>query len=294
MGTSKKLRNGNKASSPPQPRVAVRIEVDQLYVHLKQGLHHPDPTGALLDLLPRLLTAVEERTGGRITIREVYADFSRLTGLQNPLYALGITSLHVPCRPRKSSVDMAICIAVTDALHLDPHLGIEVLGAGDADYGPLVHRLQKHGREIWLVAFGPTIAADLREAVGSKHIIDAADYLIPAPSAESPNDHTDLELSREVISSMIEDFVFAKGYQEVYAGPFRTHFLKEHGISQAQFAAAIHLLELEGVLTAVKRPKRENDDTYTVWIPNPEHRLVRALTGSRIWPLRRGAAARAA
>ncbi len=109
---------------------------------------------SLAGLLRRL-----ERFSHNVRIR-AYADWRRFPGVQSRLRSYDVETIETPgSGGGKNSADMQIAVdALATAAASDPPARL-VLVSGDADFTPVVERLQRQGVEIWVLG-PPNASAD--------------------------------------------------------------------------------------------------------------------------------------
>ncbi len=154
------IKNKTHPLKHPDQRVGVFIDVQNMYYSAKN----------LFGAKVNFGNIVKEATAGRKLIRAL-AYVVRTEGKEeqpffDALYNLGIETKERPLQifyggEKKADWDVGITV---DAIRLSPSLDTIILVSGDGDYIPLIEYLRNQGKQVEVVAFGPTASTRLVEA----------------------------------------------------------------------------------------------------------------------------------
>lgn len=124
------------------PRIAVFLDYENLAISARQDL------GVTFDYGP-IADAIASR--GRVVSRKAYADWTLFAEDRKQLTRHHIELIEIPQRmgaSRKNAADIKLAVdAVEVALSRD-YIDTFVLGTGDSDFSPLVHKLREHDKIV--------------------------------------------------------------------------------------------------------------------------------------------------
>jgi len=155
-----KIKVRTKIKKPPEQRVAVFIDTNNLY-HSAKNLY-----GARVNFKELLKKAIS----GRKFIRAFAYVVRTKTGEEKP-FLEALKNLGIETREKElqeyfgglKKADWDVGIAV-DAIRIAPSVDVIVLASGDGDFLQLVEYLKNQGKRVEVIAFGRTTSTKLKEA----------------------------------------------------------------------------------------------------------------------------------
>jgi len=155
-----KIKARTKIKKPPEQRVAVFIDTNNLY-HSAKNLY-----GARVNFKELLKKAIS----GRKFIRAFAYVVRTKTGEEKP-FLEALKNLGIETREKElqeyfgglKKADWDVGIAV-DAIRIAPSVDVIVLASGDGDFLQLVEYLKNQGKRVEVIAFGRTTSTKLKEA----------------------------------------------------------------------------------------------------------------------------------
>ncbi len=124
------------------PRIAVFLDYENLAISARQDL------GVTFDYAP-IADAIASR--GRVVVRKAYADWTLFDDDRKKLTRHHIELIEIPQRmgaSRKNAADIKLAVdAVELALSRD-YIDTFVLGTGDSDFSPVVHKLRELDKTV--------------------------------------------------------------------------------------------------------------------------------------------------
>ena len=155
-----KIKARTKIKKPPEQRVAVFIDTNNLY-HSAKNLY-----GARVNFKELLKKAIS----GRKFIRAFAYVVRTKTGEEKP-FLEALKSLGIETREKElqeyfgglKKADWDVGIAV-DAIRIAPSVDVIVLASGDGDFLQLVEYLKNQGKRVEVIAFGRTTSTKLKES----------------------------------------------------------------------------------------------------------------------------------
>ena len=140
------------------PRIAVFLDYENLAISARQDLGVVFDYGVIAD-------AVASR--GRVVVRKAYADWTLFDDDRKKLTRHHIELIEIPQRmgaSRKNAADIKLAVdAVEMALSRD-YIDTFVLGTGDSDFSPVVHKLRELDKTVIGVGVEKTTSALLPPA----------------------------------------------------------------------------------------------------------------------------------
>jgi uncharacterized LabA/DUF88 family protein len=140
------------------PRIAVFLDYENLAISARQDL------GVTFDYGP-IADAIASR--GRVVVRKAYADWTLFDEDRKKLTRHHIELIEIPQRmgaSRKNAADIKLAVdAVEMALSRD-YIDTFVLGTGDSDFSPVVHKLRELDKTVIGVGVEKTTSALLPPA----------------------------------------------------------------------------------------------------------------------------------
>lgn len=232
------------------PRIAVFLDYENLAISARQDL------GVVFDYAP-VADAIASR--GRVVVRRAYADWNLFEEDRKHLTRHHMELIEIPQRMgrRKNAADIKLSVdAVELALDRD-YIDTFVLGTGDSDFSPLVHKLREFDKRV--IGFGV-------EKTTSNLLPPACDEFLfyerlgglepvePAEEADSPL----LALEKLVMRTL--SGMQTSGDTSVLASQLkRTLLRKDSTFSEAEygfrsFGELLHHLQNRGVLVTSAGP----------------------------------------
>jgi len=155
-----KIRKSEKFKKPPDQRVAVFIDTNNLY-HSAKNLY-----GARVNFGELLKTAISNRKFVRALAYVVRTKTGEEKPFLEALKILGIETREKELQEyygglKKADWDVGITV---DAIRIAPSVDVIVLASGDGDFLQLVEYLKNQGKRIEVLAFGNTTSTKLKEA----------------------------------------------------------------------------------------------------------------------------------
>jgi uncharacterized protein (TIGR00288 family) len=132
-------------TSPPddEERIALFLDYENLAIGARDALH-----GGPLDFRP-IADALAAR--GRVVVRRAYADWSRFDEDRRELTRHHVELIEIPQRMglvRKNAADIKMAVDAIELSFERDYITTFVLGTGDSDFTPLVHKLRELNRRV--------------------------------------------------------------------------------------------------------------------------------------------------
>jgi len=126
-----------------EERIALFLDYENLAIGARDDLN-----GASFDLKP-LADALAER--GRVVVRRAYADWSYFDEDRRMLTAHHVELIEIPQRlgaVRKNAADIKMAVDAIELSFERDYITTFVIGTGDSDFTPLVHKLRELNRRV--------------------------------------------------------------------------------------------------------------------------------------------------
>jgi uncharacterized LabA/DUF88 family protein len=125
-----------------EERIALFLDYENLAIGARDSLN-----GAAFDFKP-LAEALAER--GRVVVRRAYADWSLFDEDRRMLTRHNVELIEIPQRlgARKNAADIKMAVDAMELCFERDYLSTFVLGTGDSDFTPLVHKLRGLNRRV--------------------------------------------------------------------------------------------------------------------------------------------------
>lgn len=232
------------------PRIAVFLDYENLAISARQDL------GVLFDYAP-VADAIASR--GRVVVRKAYADWTLFSDDRKSLTRHHMELIEIPQQMgrRKNAADIKMAVdAVELALDRD-YIDTFVIGTGDSDFSPLVHKLREFDKQV--IGFGveKTTSALLPPACDEFLFYERLGGLEPA---EPPQDQEPPLLALEKMVMRTLSGMQTSGETTVLASQLkRTLLRKDSTFSEAEygfrsFGELLHHLANRGILTLSAGP----------------------------------------
>src|SRR5438477_7743958 len=124
-------------------RIALFLDYENLAIGAREALH-----GAVFDMGP-VADALAER--GRVVVRRAYADWSYFEDDRRMLARHNVELIEIPQRMgavRKNAADIKMAVDAVELCFERDYITTFVLGTGDSDFTPLVHKLRELNRRV--------------------------------------------------------------------------------------------------------------------------------------------------
>jgi uncharacterized protein (TIGR00288 family) len=126
-----------------EERIALFLDYENLAIGAREALG-----GSPLDFRP-IADALAER--GRVVVRRAYADWSRFGEDRRELTRHHVELIEIPQRMgavRKNAADIKMAVDAVELCLERDYITTFVLGTGDSDFTPLVHKLRELNRRV--------------------------------------------------------------------------------------------------------------------------------------------------
>jgi uncharacterized LabA/DUF88 family protein len=164
-----------------EERIALFLDYENLAISAREHLG-----GMEFDFRP-VADALAER--GRVIVRRAYADWSFFDEDRRRLTRSHVELIEIPQRMGASRKNAADIKMVVDALELAferPYISTFVLGTGDSDFTPLVHKLRELNKRVIGVGVERSTSALLPPACDEFLFYDRLEGVEVSPRAEAP------------------------------------------------------------------------------------------------------------
>ena len=124
-------------------RIALFLDYENLAIGAREALGRPD-----FDFRP-IADALAER--GRVVVRRAYADWSNFETDRRMLTRYQVELIEIPQRMgqvRKNAADIKMAVDAIELSFERDYITTFVLGTGDSDFTPLVHKLRELNRRV--------------------------------------------------------------------------------------------------------------------------------------------------
>jgi uncharacterized protein (TIGR00288 family) len=129
--------------NPDEERIALFLDYENLAIGAEEQLRLDH-----LDFRP-IADALAER--GRVVVRRAYADWSRFDEDRRTLTRHHVELIEIPQRMgsvRKNAADIKMAVDAIELCFERDYITTFVLGTGDSDFTPLVHKLRELNRRV--------------------------------------------------------------------------------------------------------------------------------------------------
>lgn len=128
---------------PDDERIALFLDYENLAIGARDALG-----GAAFDLKP-ITDALADR--GRVVVRRAYADWSMFDEDRRMLTRHHVELIEIPQRMgavRKNAADIKMAVDAVELAFERDYITTFVIGTGDSDFTPLVHKLRELNKEV--------------------------------------------------------------------------------------------------------------------------------------------------
>jgi uncharacterized protein (TIGR00288 family) len=126
-----------------EERIALFLDYENLAIGAREQLHVPE-----FEFRP-IADALAER--GRVVVRRAYADWLRFDDDRRMLTRHHVELIEIPQRMgsvRKNAADIKMAVDAIELCFERDYITTYVLGTGDSDFTPLVHKLRELNRRV--------------------------------------------------------------------------------------------------------------------------------------------------
>lgn len=143
---------------PERRRFAVFIDYDNIAIGIKASRNLSFKYEPVLDWI---------RSRGEVLTQVAYGSWSSHAGarqVQSRLAALGVRMEHLETVPSggKNGADIALALEALELVFTQEHIDSFCIVSGDSDFLPLVHKLKRYNKRVYICACQDTISANLR------------------------------------------------------------------------------------------------------------------------------------
>ena len=129
--------------TPDEERIALFLDYENLAIGARETLHRPE-----FDFGP-IADALAER--GRVVVRRAYADWTNFESDRRMLTRHQVELIEIPQKMgavRKNAADIKMAVDAIELCLERDYITTFVLGTGDSDFTPLVHKLRELNRRV--------------------------------------------------------------------------------------------------------------------------------------------------
>ena len=129
--------------TPDEERIALFLDYENLALGAREQLHHAE-----FDFGP-IADALAER--GRVVVRRAYADWTKFESDRRMLTRHQVELIEMPQKMgavRKNAADIKMAVDAIELCLERDYITTFVLGTGDSDFTPLVHKLREQNRRV--------------------------------------------------------------------------------------------------------------------------------------------------
>ena len=134
--------------SDPEERIGLYLDYENLAIGARKNL------GAAFDFGP-VADAMAER--GRVIVRKAYADWSSFDSDRRMLARHQVELIEIPQRlgaSRKNAADIKLAVDAIELAFERDYITTYVIGTGDSDFTPLVHKLRELDKRVIGIGVG--------------------------------------------------------------------------------------------------------------------------------------------
>ena len=171
--------------TPDDERIALFLDYENLAIGAREALGR-----SLFDFRP-IADALAER--GRVVVRRAYADWSYFEEDRRALTRHQIELIEIPQRmgsPRKNAADIKMAVDAIELCFERDYITTFVLGTGDSDFTPLVHKLRELNRRVIGVGVEASTSGLLPPACDEFLFYERLEGLEPVAPRRSPRSRT--------------------------------------------------------------------------------------------------------
>ena len=178
-------RYGRDCLSNDEERIALFLDYENLAIGAQEQLHL-----AQFDFRP-VADALAER--GRVVVRRAYADWSRFDEDRRMLTRHHVELIEIPQRMgsvRKNAADIKMAVDAIELCFERDYITTFVLGTGDSDFTPLVHKLRELNRRVIGIGVEASTSALLPPACDEFLFYERLEGVEPVEARRAPSRST--------------------------------------------------------------------------------------------------------
>jgi uncharacterized protein (TIGR00288 family) len=189
-------------------RIALFLDYENLAIGAREALGRGD-----FDFRP-IADALAER--GRVVVRRAYADWSNFEADRRMLTRHQIELIEIPQRMglvRKNAADIKMAVDAVELCFERDYITTFVLGTGDSDFTPLVHKLRELNRRVIGVGIEASTSALLPPACDEFLFYERLEGVEPAARRRpkrSPRDGTSGQPAEARPADVVDDAAAAR------------------------------------------------------------------------------------
>ncbi|MBI2566459.1 MAG: NYN domain-containing protein [Candidatus Schekmanbacteria bacterium] len=272
------------------------LYVDYEYVRKSFTRNNGERRSQPESVVSTLVEAVRRLEHGRrrVVIREVFADWDRVeaSAVLQSLFLAGFHPGYAASRRERNTPDVELSLSALECLLTRDDVTRFVIMAGDRAFIPIATRLREYGREVTILAYSDTAAAELLDAVGASCVLEAdffgrsglernperrrtlpGDLAIERSGADEPG-----ELHKECVRLVLE--AESRHGAVIWLVPFYKEYMNVHfdDLNNVQRKMIVNDLVEWGVLSIEQRSSGAGaQDQFSVLMINDDHELVRQV-----------------
>lgn len=236
MTGDRRLCSLGGVTTPDDVRIALFLDYENLAIGTRDALR-----GAAFDLKP-ISDALAER--GRVVAKRAYADWSMFDEDRRMLTRNHVELIEIPQRMgvvRKNAADIKLAVdAIELALERD-YVTTFVIGTGDSDFTPLVHKLRELNKRVIGVGVKASTSALLPPACDeflfyeSLEGVDRGTGVEAAPTAEQPSGEQGVDELERLITTTVAGLQRTGGDAVLASSLKRALIRKDPTFSEADY-----------------------------------------------------------
>ena len=188
---------------PERRRFAVFIDYDNIAIGIKASRNRSFRYELVLNWV---------RSHGEVLTQVAYGNWSSHVGarqIQSKLAARGVRMEHLETAPSggKNGADIALALEALELVFTQEHIDSFCIVSGDSDFLPLIHKLKRYNKRVYICACQDTISANLRR--NCNEFISYEELLLAPEGPKSParrkHRHAPLEEALPYVKDAIRD-----------------------------------------------------------------------------------------
>jgi uncharacterized LabA/DUF88 family protein len=194
-----------------EERIALFLDFENLAIGARESLR-----GTRFDLRP-VLDALAER--GRVIARKAYADWSFFDEERRMLTRSHVELVEIPQRMgavRKNAADIKLAVDALELAFERDYVTTFVIGTGDSDFTPLVHKLRELNKRVIGVGIKASTSALLPPACDEFLFYETLEG-VDIPEAAVPRGRRPARAAREAAPATVPEEEEAEGQEEAAA-----------------------------------------------------------------------------
>jgi len=206
--------------SEPEERIGLYLDYENLAIGARNHL------GTAFDFSP-VADAMAER--GRVIVRKAYADWSSFSSDRRMLARHQVELIEIPQRmgaSRKNAADIKLAVDAVELAFERDYVTTFVIGTGDSDFTPLVHKLRELDKRVIGIGIGGSTSGLLPPACDEFLFYEslAGDIPVPAEVSDEEEDKARVRSEDKDVRGLVVGTV--AGLQHSSDVPVRASTLK--------------------------------------------------------------------